>query len=628
MCGIVGYIGPRETIPVLVGGLEKLEYRGYDSAGVATIEGDRFEVFRSEGKLSNLKSLLSKHSGEKHAGNGKEPTAKKQAANGVIHVGLGHTRWATHGRPSETNAHPHVAGRVCVVHNGIIENYVELRQRLQKEGCKFVSETDTEIAAYLINSYLPREKSLLGAVRAATKELRGSYALVVASLDDPECLVIARNATPIIVGLGKGERFIASDIPAILEYTRDILIVEDDEIAEVRINQVLIEKAGVPVERPTTMITWDPITAEKGGYRHFMLKEIHDQPHVVTETFRGRINQQTGEIFLGDLGLEDEVIKNVKRIDIVACGTAWHAGLIAKFFIEKMARIPVQVDYASEYRYRDPIIDKDTLFIAISQSGETADTLRALSLAKEAGAKTLGVCNVVGSSIARTASHVLYTHAGPEISVASTKAFSTQLVAAYMLAIQFGKVRGVLNANDVQARVDELRRLPSYINQALELDRMIEKIAKKYGRSENFLFLGRGFLYPIALEGALKLKELSYAHAEGYPAGEMKHGPIALIDEETPVVVVLGHDGANYEKAMSNLKEVESRGGRIIAVTDRETPELKDIAWEILPVGEVSQMMLPLALVVPLQLLAYHVAVYRGTDVDQPRNLAKSVTVE
>jgi glutamine---fructose-6-phosphate transaminase (isomerizing) len=620
VCGIVGYVGKRNAISVLINGLEKLEYRGYDSAGIATLEGSSFQVFRSEGKLVNLKSLLTSKDKDLNSTENKGDDIK---------VGIGHTRWATHGRPSETNAHPHVAGSVCVVHNGIIENYLDLRTKLQNEGYSFVSETDTEIAAQLINSYLVKNNAgLLDAVKAATSELEGSYALVVISTQDPDCIVIARNSTPIIVGLGKGENFVASDIPALLEYTRQILIIEDGELVEVRANSIEIERDGKTVSRKPTTITWDAITAEKGGYRHFMLKEIYEQPLVVAETFRGRIKQQEGGIFLNDVGLSDNEIKKINRIDITACGTAWHAGLVAKFYIEKLARIHVGVDYASEYRYRSPIIDESTLFLAISQSGETADTLKALSLAKEQGARTLAICNVVGSSIARLSENVLYTHAGPEISVASTKAFVTQLTVAYMLAVRLAIGRGTISKQEARERLDDLIHLPTSLSNALSLDKQIEKVAKKYGRSHNFLYLGRGFLYPIALEGALKLKEISYLHAEGYPAGEMKHGPIALIDEETPVVVVIGHDENNYSKAMSSLKEVESRGGRIIAVTDIETEELKDVAWEILSVGETASMMLPIALTVPLQLLAYHVAVYRGTDVDQPRNLAKSVTVE
>lgn len=614
MCGIVGYVGPKDSIPILVGGLERLEYRGYDSAGVATVCKERFQVFRAEGKLSNLKGVLS------------EKRNSSDAA--ALNVGIGHTRWATHGRPSEINAHPHVAGDVCVVHNGIIENYVDLRQKLQAKGCQFKSETDTEIAAHLINSHLEKSSSLLSAVRNAVGELEGSYALVVMSLKEPDKIVIARNATPIVLGIGEGETYLASDIPALLEHTREMIFVEDNEIAEIRADGIYIECDGNEVKREPTTITWDPLTAEKGGFRHFMLKEIYEQAQAITDTFRGRIDQQDGEIFLDGVNLSDEDFKRFNRVCIVACGTAWHAALVAKFYIESLAKIPVEIDYGSEFRYREPLVNEDTLFLVVSQSGETADTLGSLEAANKCHASTVAICNVVGSSIARKAKGVLYTHAGPEISVASTKAFVTQLTAAYLLAVRMGMARGHLTKDQAAERMHDLVHLPSVVNAAVERDRAIEKIARKYGRSYNFLYIGRGMLYPIALEGALKLKEISYLHAEGYPAGEMKHGPIALIDEETPVVVVLGHDGANFEKAMSNVREVESRGGRVIAICDRATDELRELAWEVVEVGEVAPMMLPIALVIPLQLLAYHVAVYRGTDVDQPRNLAKSVTVE
>ncbi len=617
MCGIVGYVGPKNPVPLIIGGLEKLEYRGYDSAGIATISGTKFDVFRAEGKLSKLTHILEK---EGRFGDSKGGT--------TINTGLGHTRWATHGRPSETNAHPHIAGNTCVVHNGIIENYSELRTRLQRQGRKFLSETDTEIAAHLIDSHLESSSDLVSAVRKAVQELKGSYALVVASVKDPECLVVAKNSTPVIVGLGEGENFVASDIPAILQHTRDIIVLEDGDLAVIGKDSVKIEHEGAPIEREPIFISWDPLTAEKGGFRHFMLKEIYEQPQAVTQTFRGRIDQTHGKVFFQDIEFDDAELKSLERIVIVACGTALHAGLVTKFYLEQFAKIPVEVDYGSEFRYRNPVINDKTLFLVISQSGETADTLGSLMLALERGAKTMAICNVVGSSISRKARHVLYTHAGPEISVASTKAFVTQLTAGYLLALHLGQLRGHITPEEMNKRFDDLLRLPASVSQAISLDKQVEKIARKYGRSTDFLFLGRGVLYPVALEGALKLKEVSYLHAEGYPAGEMKHGPIALVNEETPVVVVLGKDGQNYEKAMSNLQEVEARGARIIAVTDCPTPELKQLAWEVLEVGEVPSLMLPIVLTVPLQLLAYHVAVYRGTDVDQPRNLAKSVTVE
>lgn len=618
MCGIVGYVGPKDAIPILISGLEKLEYRGYDSAGVSTIEADEFKLFRAEGKLSGLKDILEK--------NGR--LSSESAKDGSLRIGIGHTRWATHGRPSETNAHPHVAGKVCVVHNGIIENYGTLRQSLLAEGCVFESETDTEIAAHLINKHLASSSSLREAVRATVKELVGSYALVVISLENPDHLIVAKNATPVIVGLSEGESYVASDIPAILEHTRKFMVLEDGEIAEVRVDGVEIESGGTPVKREPMHVAWDPITAEKGGFRHFMLKEIHEQPQVVTETFRGRINQQEGSVFLDDINLTDEDIQKISRVVMVSCGTAWHACLVTKFYFEKLAGIQVEVDYGSEFRYREPLLDPSTLFIAISQSGETADTLGSLTLAEKLGAETLSICNVVGSTIARRAGHVLYTHAGPEISVASTKAFLTQLTAGYLLALRFGLARGVISNEQCKEYIEQLMHLPALLSEVLKHQRQIERIAKKYGRSDDFLYLGRGILYPVALEGALKLKEISYVHAEGYPAGEMKHGPIALINEDLPVVVVLGRDGVNYDKAMSNLIEVESRGGRIIAVTEKETPELRELAWEIITVGEVPPLLMPMVFSVPLQLLAYHVAIYRGTDVDQPRNLAKSVTVE
>jgi glucosamine--fructose-6-phosphate aminotransferase (isomerizing) len=618
MCGIVGYIGNKQAVPLLISGLEKLEYRGYDSAGVATIGKSGFDVTRAEGKLDKLKKALT--------ANGRMSGEAIKA--GEISVGIGHTRWATHGRPSETNAHPHVADNICVVHNGIIENYVELRERLLKQGCKFASETDTEIAAHLVNSLLSKSSCLFDAVSKAMDELIGSYSLVTISLTEPDCIVVAKNATPVIIGLAEGETFVASDIPAILEHTRRFIILEDGDVAEIKPSGIRIENNKTSVTREPEIINWDPITAEKGGFRHFMLKEIYEQPQVVTQTFRGRIDQEKHSVFLDDVKLSDDELREIDKVVIVACGTAWHAGLVTRFYIEQFAGIRVDVDYGSEFRYRTPLIDKKTLFIAISQSGETADTLGSLKLAAEAGAKTLAICNVVGSSIARKAGNVIYTHAGPEISVASTKAFVTQLTVGYLLAVKLGVCRGNLKEEQAEKLLDNLLHLPSHITNALSFDKQIEKIARKYGRTNDFLFLGRGMLYPIALEGALKLKEISYVHAEGYPAGELKHGPIALINEETPVVVVFGRDGVNYEKAMSNLKEVESRGGRIIAITDFDDPELKSLAWETIALGDVPAPMLPIALTIPLQLLAYHVAIYRGTDVDQPRNLAKSVTVE
>ncbi len=619
MCGIVGYLGPRKAVPILVNGLEKLEYRGYDSAGVATIATDGFEVFRSQGKLENLKEILRENN---------LLTGEPNEKNCQNTIGIGHTRWATHGKPSTINAHPHVAGDVCVVHNGIIENFSSLREKLEATGCSIVSETDSEIAAHLINFHLDKTGDLFQAVKDAIAELEGSYALVVMSRNDPYTLIVAKNATPVILGISDGEAYVASDIPAILDYTRKVIILEDGDLARVRIDGITVEHEGVETLREVTNITWDPITAEKGGFKHFMLKEIYEQPQTVAETFRGRIDRHTGNIFFDDVSFTDEDYQDIDRVTIVACGTAWHAALVMKFYLERYAGVPVEVDYGSEYRYRPQLGNKKNLFIVISQSGETADSLGSLNLAVESGCRTLAICNVVSSSIARKAGNVLYTHAGPEISVASTKAFTAQVTAAFLFSLKMGLARGCLSKAEALQAEEELSQLPAQITKAIEFDKTLEKIARKYGKAEHFMFLGRGSLYPIALEGALKLKEISYLHAEGYPAGEMKHGPISLITEETPVLVVFGHDGLNYEKAMSNLKEVESRGGRIIAITDYAEPVLKDLAWETVEVGEIAPSMLPIVLTVPLQLFAYHVAVYKGTDVDQPRNLAKSVTVE
>lgn len=618
MCGIVGYVGHRKAIPLLIAGLSKLEYRGYDSAGVAVVKDGKFQVSRSVGKLSNLRSILEK--------NGQMTEGENLSS--AVNVGIGHTRWATHGKPSETNAHPHVAGDVCVVHNGIIENYVSIREKLQKTGCTFVSETDTEIAARLINYHLQNSTSLLEAVTRATGELIGSYALVVISTKNPDEIVVAKNSTPVVIGILDGQMLVASDIPAVLEHTRRVVILEDGDIAHVRAEKLEIFQNNAAINREPITITWDPITAEKDGFRHFMLKEIFEQPKVVTDTFRGRIAQDDASVFLDEVKLTEEDFKKISRICIVACGTAWHAGLVTKFYLEKFAKIPVEVDYGSEFRYREPVFGPETLFIAISQSGETADTLGSLQLAKERGAKTLAICNVVGSTLSRRAENVLYTHAGPEISVASTKAFVTQLTAGYLLALRVGRARGALSKTELQHHLEQLVHLPTALHSALDCHEQVEVIAHKYSQSESFLFLGRGILYPIALEGALKLKEISYLHAEGYPAGEMKHGPIALIEEGTPVVAVLGEDGVNREKTISNLMEVRARGGHVIAITDTASAELKDLATEVVEIGAISTSFLPIVLTLPLQLLSYYVAVHRGTDVDQPRNLAKSVTVE
>jgi glutamine---fructose-6-phosphate transaminase (isomerizing) len=608
MCGIIGYIGERDASTILVQGLKRLEYRGYDSAGLATFDNGSIPVRRCLGKLENLEQLL-----------------RNDPIKG--NVGIGHTRWATHGRPSEENAHPHRAGKVVVIHNGIIENFLELRTMLQARGRRFSSETDTEVISHLIEEHVLEGLDIAAATRKAIAQLEGSFSIVVMYQDEPDKLVVAKSATPIVIGLGEGENFVASDIPAILDHTRRVLFLEDGEMAEITRTAVTLSTfAGEPVIREPRTVSWDPVTAQKGGYRHFLLKEIHEQPQAIIDTMRGRILQAEGDVSLAELE-EAPWLANAKRISLVACGTAWHACLVGKYFIEQIARIPAEVDYGSEFRYRDPVIEDGTVLVVVSQSGETADTLAAVEAARERGAKVLAICNVVDSSIARRAHAVLYTHAGPEISVASTKAFTTQLTVLYLLGIYVARRRGVLDAAGSRALITDLVNLPAHVEQCLRRERAIEKVAKKYGDAHDFLYLGRGINYPIALEGALKLKEISYIHAEGYAAGEMKHGPIALINDTVPVVVLLPHD-AVYGKSLSNMKEVESRGGRIIAVTDTPSEDLEDIAWEILPVPSTNPCLLPVLLTIPLQLLAYYIAVYRGTDVDQPRNLAKSVTVE
>ena len=608
MCGIVGYVGPREASPILLGALRKLEYRGYDSAGLAAVVGEQIEVRRCVGKLDNIEGLL-----------------KTQPLAGT--PGIGHTRWATHGRPSEQNAHPHRAGKVVVIHNGIIENYLDLRAELQARGRSMASETDTEVISHLVDEYVQKGASIFDATRQAVQRLVGSYSIVVLSETEPDRLVTAKSATPIVLGLGDGENFVASDIPALLDHTRRVVFLEDGEVAELTRDRVRITTFdGSPVSREPKVVQWDAVTAQKGGYKHFLLKEIHEQPQAIIDTMRGRLLQEAGDVQL-DTEVSARLPEDVRRCVLVACGTAWHACLVGKFLIETLSGIPCDVDYGSEFRYRDPILDRHTMLIVVSQSGETADTLAAVEAGRERGTPVLAVCNVVDSSIARKADMVLYTHAGPEISVASTKAFTTQLTALYLLALHLGRRRGVVDAERGRKLVGDLVAIPNQVTEALSREKLIERVAKKYGSTRDFLYLGRGINYPVALEGALKLKEISYIHAEGYPAGEMKHGPIALINEELPVVVLIPHD-AVFQKTLSNLKEVESRGGRIIVVTDARTDDLEDVAWEVLTVPRTNPLLMPLLLTLPLQLLAYHVAVYRGTDVDQPRNLAKSVTVE
>ena len=610
MCGIIGYVGHRQAAPLLYQGLQRLAYRGYDSAGMAVAgNGNGIVLRRSAGKLENLDHVL-----------------RAEPVQGT--VGVGHTRWATHGRPSEENAHPHRAGQVVVIHNGIIENYLELRHELLARGRRFSSETDTEVISHLIDQHIQDGLTFPEATRTALKRLAGSFAIVALCESQPDTIIAAKNATPIVVGLGEGENFIASDIPALLDYTRQVAFLDDGDLAEVSRGGVRFSNFdGQPVERAPRHVSWDALTAQKEGYKHFLLKEIHEQPQAIIDTMRSRIRAEEGHVWLGELEAHGRTLNSIKRVALLACGTAWHACLLGKFFLEELARMPAEVDYGSEFRYRNPPLDADTLVLTVSQSGETADTLAALEGGRAAGATTLTVCNVVDASIPRKADMVVYTHAGPEISVASTKAFTTQVTALYLLAVYLGRRRGVLDQTTGQRLLEDLVNLPALVQQILNKERSIEKIAKKYGHADDFLYLGRGVNYPIALEGALKLKELSYIHAEGYPAGEMKHGPIALIDDQLPVVVLLPKD-AVYAKTLSNMKEVEARGGRIIALTDAPSPELEDIAWEVVQVPRTHHLLMPIVLTVPLQLLAYHIALYRGTDVDQPRNLAKSVTVE
>jgi glucosamine--fructose-6-phosphate aminotransferase (isomerizing) len=615
MCGIVGYVGPRDAAPILLEGLRRLEYRGYDSAGIAVLTDDgKVFIEKKAGKLNNLTEHL----------NGDAPPG---------HPGIGHTRWATHGRPTEENAHPHrdCSGRIVVVHNGIIENYLDLKQQLQKEGHAFVTETDTEIVAHLVEREM-KDDGLENAVRRALLYMRGLFALVLISADDPNKIVTVRNGPPIVVGLGDGEFFVASDIPAILSHTRDVVFLGDEEMAVITAGGVeFTDYAGRAVSKKSTKVSWDPVMAEKAGYKHFMLKEIFEQPWAVKETVLGRASQESGRVFLHEIEIPDRDLRAVERIVILACGTSWHAALVGKFLFERLARIPVDVDYGSEDRYRDPIVSKNTLAVVITQSGETADTLAALREAKKKGASSVAICNVVGSMATRETDGTVYTHAGPEIGVASTKAFTTQIVALHLLAMYLGQIKGSLTPEAAKPHIDGLAQLPLLVEETLRCETLTEEIAKRFYQRSDFLYLGRGINYPIALEGALKLKEISYIHAEGYPAGEMKHGPIALIDEQMPVVTIAPDDHV-FEKMIGNIQEAKARGGSVIALTTAGHPsirELLDPAQDFLIEVPASHPLLtPVLMVVPLQLLAYHIAVRRGCDVDQPRNLAKSVTVE
>jgi glucosamine--fructose-6-phosphate aminotransferase (isomerizing) len=611
MCGIVGYVGDKNALEIVISGLQKLEYRGYDSAGVAMSVGSEVEIRRAVGKLSQLEDSLT-----------------KTPLKAVPHLGIGHTRWATHGKPTEDNAHPHTAGRISLIHNGIIENFLELKKELIQGGAVFKSETDTECAAHLLDHYIKTATSPFEALQQTCKRIRGSYSFLAIDSKTHDRILVAKTATPIIIGVGEGENFVASDIPAVLPYTRKVIILEDGDIADVSKDKIYIENNGKEVTRVPQIITWDPVTAQKGGFKHYMLKEIHDQVAVSADTFRGRVDRESGEIILSEMEFSEKDLQSIKRIIFVACGTAWHAALIGKFYFEKFASTPCEVDYASEFRYRDLNLDTDTLVIAVSQSGETADTLAAIDIAQQKGAKTLAVCNVLGSTLARKVPNTIFTHAGPEISVASTKAFTTQLITLLLLTLKVGLVRKVITLETSKKEIDALTKLPSTLEVILKSSKKIEKLSKLHHRARDFLFLGRGICFPIALEGALKLKEISYIHAEGYPAGEIKHGPLALIDEDMPVVMVL-NQSAILEKAISNLKEVESRGAKLICVTDTMIDEGMIGNQEgFIPVPFISESLAPILLNIPLQLLAYFVAVHNGTDVDLPRNLAKSVTVE
>ncbi len=612
MCGIIGYIGNKNAIPVVMDGLKRLEYRGYDSAGIAYFAVGKIEVKRCKGKIHDLENIVNK-------------------CNISSNLAIGHTRWATHGRPSDENAHPHRSDGIVIVHNGIIENYVELKHRLQDDGFVFASETDTEVLCHLINSKLKTQNSKLSleeAVRSAIREVKGAYAFAVINEKEPDKIVAVRKESPLVIGLGENEYFFASDVPAFLSHSKEVIFLENNEMAIMHRDGVIVtDFEGIPLNKNVTTISWSPSMAEKGGYRHFMLKEIYEQPRAIADTIRGRVLPEKGDVAIEEFGLTPEDIKAVDKIFIVACGTSYHAGIVGKYMIEELSRISVEVDVASEFRYRSPLITDSTLFVAITQSGETADTLAAIREARSLGAKVLSICNVIGSTASRESDFVFYTHSGPEIGVASTKAFTTQIVALYLLAIALGKARGNLSPETSSALIEDMLHLPVGVESALELDGEISLIAKELFKANDFLYLGRGINYPIALEGALKLKEISYIHAEGYPAGEMKHGPIALIDEEIPVVV-LAPSGKLYEKVLSNMEEVKSRGGSIIAVTSKNNESMKNISRYSIAINESNVYLNTVLLTIPLQLLAYHIAVLRGCDVDQPRNLAKSVTVE
>ncbi len=611
MCGIIGYAGTRDVVPVLIGGLKKLEYRGYDSAGIAVIDSDGVQVVRAEGKLSNLETKLN-----------------ERPLHGTF--GMGHTRWATHGKPNENNAHPHrdCSGQVVVIHNGIIENFLPIKQRLQKSGHDFKTETDTEVVAHLIEENMKDGTKFVDAVRKTLKELEGHYALVMIDGGDPGTIVAAKQGPPLVVGLGDNENFVASDVAPLLAYTRDVIYLEDGEYAVVDQHYVSVfDQRDQRIDREPKRILWDAVMAEKEGYRHYMLKEIHEQSRAVRDTFTGRMFEESGEVFFNDLQFTPDEWTKIRKVHIVACGTSWHSGLVGKFLLEEAARIPIEVDYGSEYRYRNPIIDENTLVIGVTQSGETADTIAGMQEARRRGAKLITICNVIGAAATRMSDGVIYTNAGPEIGVASTKAFTTQLTAFYLLALYIRQLRGE-DVDDRRYAMHELSVIPHKIEDMLaKQEKHIEELAHKYYKSQDFLFLGRGVHYPIALEGALKLKEISYIHAEGYPAGEMKHGPIALIDENLPVVAIATHTSV-YEKVVSNLQEVKARDGKLIVICDEGDEAMRNFADDVIEIPWTIEPLQPILSVIPTQLLAYYIALRRGCDVDQPRNLAKSVTVE
>ena len=614
MCGIIGYIGSKDVVPVLVDGLRRLEYRGYDSAGIALVQGRKIEVRRSAGKLSRLEEVI-----------------RSQPVSGDY--GVGHTRWATHGRPTEENAHPHrdCTGQIVVVHNGIIENYLDLKHELEAEGHTFETETDTEVVAHLVEREM-QDDGLESALRRALRHLRGLFGLVLIAAADPDKIVAARNGPPLVLGMGDGEFLVASDIPAVLSHTRDVVFLGDEEMAVMTRSSVeFTDFAGHPVVKEMERIHWDPVMAEKAGYKHFMLKEIFEQPWAIQETVLGRFSEEQGEVILGEFNIAPDDLRNIEQVVIVACGTSWHAGLVGKFLIEQLSRVQVDVDYGSEYRYRNPIAGERSLAVVITQSGETADTLAALRETRDKGARSVAICNVVGSMATREADGTVYTHAGPEIGVASTKAFTSQLIALNLLALYLAQVRGTVPKAQIQQQIESLTQLPGLLQHTLQCDAAVADVAKRFYRRPNFLYLGRGVNYPIALEGALKLKEISYIHAEGYPAGEMKHGPIALIDENLPVVALVP-GGRLAEKMLGNVQEAKSRGAAIIAVTDTDPKALNAILDSeqdaVIQIPQTHPLLTPILMVAPLQLLAYHIAVLRGCDVDQPRHLAKSVTVE